>query len=206
MERIFLHYDNPNKRDVNHIVKKLKKGAIMIFPTDTIYALGCLMTNKKGVDRIIKVTGKKEKHAKLSMICPDISTASQYTANLDNNIFKVMKRVLPGPFTFILQSSTQFKRIVKAGRSELGIRIPNNKILQVILEELDEPLMSTSLKTEDEIQPYYIDPDEIYEEYQHQVDILVDGGPGDHTESTVIDYTDNQIIIVREGKGDTGRL
>ncbi len=206
MERIFLHYDNPNKRDVAHIVNALKKGAIIIFPTDTIYALGCLMTNKKGIDRIIKVTGKKEKYAKLSLICGDISTASQYTANLDNNIFKVMKRLLPGPFTFILQSSTQFKRIVKAGRKELGIRIPNNQILQTILAELDEPLMSTSLKTEDEIQPYYIDPDEIYEEYKYQVDILVDGGLGDHTESTVVDYTNNQLVVVREGKGDVGKL
>ena len=206
MERIFLHYENPNKRDVTHVVKALKKGAIMIFPTDTIYALGCLMTNKKGIDRIIKVTGKKEKHAKLSLICADISTASQFTSNLDNNIFKVMKRVLPGPYTFILQSNTHFKRIVKAGRKEIGIRIPNNHILQTILNALDEPLMSTSLNTEDEIQPYYIDPEEIYEEYQHQVDILIDGGLGTHTESTVVDYTDNQVVIVREGKGDIEKL
>ena len=206
MEGIFLHYDTPHTRDLDRIVDQLNQGAIIIFPTDTIYALGCKMSNKEGIDRIVKITGKKEKHAKLSLICSDISTASTFTANLDNAVFKMMKRCLPGHYTFILQSSTHLQRVVRSNRKEIGIRIPDNNILQSILAKLDEPLVSTSLNTGDQIQPYYIEPEQIMEEYQHHVDILVDGGLGDYEESTVIDCTSREFQILREGKGDIDKL
>ena len=206
MKVVSLHQDNPNKRDLNILIGRLKKGDICIFPTDSIYAMGCLMSNKKGIDRIIKISGKKEKHAKLSLICKDIKMASQYTTHLSGPIFKMLKRTLPGPFTFILTSNSALQRMFKGNKKEIGIRIPDNNILMEILELLDEPLISTSLNTEDEIMPYYIDPLEIEEKYKYDVDFLVDGGLGDYVESTVVDCTGGTFEIVREGKGDIDLL
>ncbi len=202
MQRIFFHDKNPNKRDLKEVADRINKGDIVIFPTDTIYALGCLMTNRSGIERICRILNKKEKQAKMSLICPNISVISQYTTQIDNDVFKAMKRYLPGPYTFILNSNNYVQKFFKNNKEEIGVRIPENEILNGLHEFLDAPLISTSLNTEDGIQKYYTDPDEIEDVFKHKVDILIDGGAGDHAESTVLDCTGETIEMVREGKGE----
>lgn len=201
MQRIFFHDKNPNKRDLKEIAERINKGEIVIFPTDTIYALGCLMTNKPGIERICRILDKKEKQAKMSLICPNISVISQYTLQIDNNVFKTMKRYLPGPYTFILKSNNYVQKFFKNNKEEIGVRIPKSEILDGLQEFLEAPLISTSLNIEDGIQKYFTDPDEIEQIFQHKVDILIDGGIGDHSESTVLDCTGEEIEMIREGKG-----
>ncbi|HRO09163.1 MAG TPA: L-threonylcarbamoyladenylate synthase [Saprospiraceae bacterium] len=201
MQRVLFHEKNPNKRDLKEVADQINKGAIVVFPTDTIYALGCLMTNKAGIDRIIKILKKKEKHAKMSIICPNISVISQYTTQIDNDVFKTMKRYLPGPYTFILKSNNYVQKFFKNSKEEIGVRIPDNAILEGLQEFLDGPLISTSLNIEDGSIKVFNDPDEIEEAFSHQIDILMDGGLGDLTESTVLDCTDSEITVLREGKG-----
>lgn len=201
IEKINFHLENPNKRTLSKIAERLKEGAITIFPTDTIYALGCLMNNREGIERIIHITGKKEKQARFSLICRDISMVSDYTQPFSNSIYRIMNRVLPGPFTFIHNSNNLVQRSFKEKRKEIGIRIPDNKLTLSLLEYLDIPLISTSLNSDDTIQPFFVDPEEIGVQYKHDVDILMDGGLGDHTESTVIDCTGDDYVVVREGKG-----
>lgn len=201
MQRIFFHDKSPNKRDLKEVADRINNGEIVIFPTDTIYALGCLMTNKPGIERICRILDKKEKQAKMSLICPNISVISQYTLQIDNSVFKTMKRYLPGPYTFILKSNNYVQKFFKNNKEEIGVRIPNSEILEGLQEFLEAPLISTSLNTKDGIQKYFTDPDEIEQEFLHSVDILIDGGMGDNEESTVLDCTGEEIELVREGKG-----
>lgn len=201
MKRYFLHDNNPNKRTIQEIATLINSGSIVIFPTDTIYALGCLMTNRAGIERICKVLDKKEKAAKMSLICPNISVVSQYTPQIENHIFREMKRYLPGPYTFILKSNNLVQKFFKNSREEIGIRIPDNDILAALNEFLDGPLISTSLNIDFPYKKVYIDPDEIEEDFDKLCDILIDGGQGDFTESTVLDCTSGSLEVVREGKG-----
>ncbi|MBK8518686.1 MAG: threonylcarbamoyl-AMP synthase [Saprospiraceae bacterium] len=202
MQRIFFHEKNPNKRDLKEIAERINQGEIIIFPTDTIYAIGCLMTNRAGIEKICRIMDKKEKVAKMSLICPNISVISQYTVQINNDVFRAMKRYLPGPYTFILKSNNYVQKFFKNNREEIGVRIPNNEILTSLHEFLSAPLISTSLSTDDEIQKYYTDPNEIEEAFMHKVDILIDGGVGDNAESTVLDCTGLEIELIREGKGE----
>ena len=202
MQRIYFHEKNPNKRDLKEVAERINQGEIVIFPTDTIYAIGCLMTNRAGIEKICKIMDKKEKQAKMSLICPNISVISQYTIQIDNDVFKAMKRYLPGPYTFILKSNNFVQRFFKNSKEEIGVRIPDNEILSGLQEFLTAPLISTSLSTDDEIQKYYTDPDEIEEVFLHKVDILMDGGVGDNSESTILNCTGTEIELIREGKGE----
>ncbi|NNC69926.1 MAG: threonylcarbamoyl-AMP synthase [Flavobacteriaceae bacterium] len=197
-----LHDTNPNKRDIAKITDRLRKGEIFIFPTDTIYALGCIAGNKKGLDRIIKITGKKAKQTNLSIICRDLSMVSDYTLPMDNRTFKALKRCLPGPFTFILSGNKEVQKYFKGSKKEIGIRIPDSEIIHAILEEINEPIISTSLNKEDVIQPYFTDPEDIATHYQHSVDIMIDGGYGSYDGSTVVFAIDGSMEILREGAGD----
>ena len=201
MQRIFFHTQNPNVRDLREVAARINQGEIVIFPTDTIYALGCLMTNRQGIERICRVTNKKEKQARMSLICQDISSISKYTPQISNEVFRTMKRYLPGPYTFILKSNNYVQKFFRNNRDEIGVRIPQNKILEELLPLLDAPLISTSLNSVDDIQKYYTDPDEIEVEFEHKADLLLDGGIGDNEESTVLDCTGQEITLVREGKG-----
>lgn len=201
MKRYFLHDRTPNLRVVQEIAGLINSGAIVIFPTDTIYALGCLMTNRGGIERICKILEKKEKVAKMSLICPSISVVSQYTPQIENHIFREMKKYLPGPYTFILKSNNQVQKFFKNSREEIGIRIPDHAILAALNEYLDAPLISTSLIIDTPERRIFIDPDDIEQVFDNQVDILIDGGDGDFKESTVLDCTTGTIEIVREGKG-----
>ena len=181
--------------------KYINNGSIVIFPTDTIYALGCLMTNRPGIERICKILDKKEKVAKMSLICPSISVVSQYTPQIDNHIFREMKRYLPGPYTFILKSNNTVQKFFKNNKEEIGVRIPNQPVLSALTELLDAPLISTSLNVEHPQTKLYIDPDEIEADFEHTVDLLLDCGVGEYEESTIFDCTNGLMEVIREGKG-----
>ena len=201
MQRIYFHEKNPNKRDLKEVADRVNQGEIVIFPTDTIYAIGCLMTNRAGIEKICRIMNKKEKQAKMSLICPNISVISQYTIQISNDVFKTMKRYLPGPYTFILKSNNYVQKFFKNSKEEIGVRIPDNERLTGLQEFLLAPMISTSLNSEDDIQKFYTDPDEIEDVFAHKADILMDGGIGDYAESTVLDCTGMEIELIREGKG-----
>ena len=203
MERYHFHTNDPNKRDLKEVAEKINRGAIVIFPTDTIYAIGCLMTNRQGIEMICRIMDKKEKQAKMALICPNISVVSQYTVQISNDVFKTMKRYLPGPYTFILKSNNYVQKFFKNSKEEIGVRIPDNEIITQLQTFLNAPLISTSLNNDgDDIQKYYADPDEIEEVFAHKVDILIDGGQGNLEGSTVLNCTNGEIELIREGKGE----
>ncbi len=200
MQRVVIRPDNPDTRDIKMIAERMNKGDVIIFPTDTVYAMGCIMTKKSSIERIIKISGKKEKQAKLSLICKDIKTVADFTLPYSNHIFKSMKRYLPGPYTFILNANNFVTKYFKNNKKEIGIRIPNNKIVLELMEYLDAPIISTSLNNED-VSEYFIDPEKIEDTYEHQVDYLIDGGLGEAVGSTVLDCTSGDIEVMRLGKG-----
>ncbi|HPN70339.1 MAG TPA: L-threonylcarbamoyladenylate synthase [Saprospiraceae bacterium] len=201
MVKFDLHPQNPNKRDVKTIVDILKDGGIGVIPTDSVYALTCLKSNKDGIERIIKITGKAEKKAKLSLLCKDLKEVADHTLPYDNHIFKTMKRYLPGPYTFILNANSSVTKFFKNNKKEIGIRIPDNEVVQGILEILDEPLISTSLNLEDSDFDFLTGIEGIEAMYKGNIDFVVDSGPLELGETTILDCTSGEIILVREGKG-----
>ncbi len=200
MQLIKLYEQNTNQKDVDKIVKILEDGGVIIYPTDSVYAMGCNALNTKAVEQIYKYRGLQSHKAQLSIICSDLSNISHY-ARVDNNQFKILKKNLPGPFTFILEASSKLPKIYKS-RKTVGIRVPDNKILQLIVNTLGAPLLTASIKDEDEIIEYTTDPELIFERYKNQVDVVVDGGYGNNNPTTVVDLTDGEPEIIREGIGD----
>lgn len=198
---IKLFEDNPNERDILKIVEMLKDGGVIIYPTDTIYAIGCDINNVKAIQRICQLKGIKPEKANFSMICQDLSNIATY-AKVSNEVFKVMKRNLPGPFTFVLPATNKLPNVMITKRKTIGIRIPNNYIVQAIVETLGNPLLTTSVKAEDDILEYMTDPELIYEKYEKQVDLVIDGGYGQNVASTVVDCTGETIEIIRQGIGE----
>lgn len=201
MQRYYLHQNNPNQREIKQIAELLNQGAIAIFPTDSVYALGCLMTNKPGIERIIKILNKKEKMAKMSIICSNISMVSEYTPQINNDVFKTMKRYTPGPYTFILNANNYVQKFFKNNKDQIGVRIIQNEILEELHKYLETPLISTSLNTWNEAEYHFTDPDDIQDKFHNLVDILIDGGIGSNEESTVLDCTGDEIEVIREGRG-----
>ncbi len=193
--------DNPETRKINQVVDCLKKGGVIIYPTDTLYGLGCDISNQKAVERICQLKGIQPKKANLSFICNDLSHLSEYAAQFDSQTFKLIKRLLPGPFTFILKATNKVPKILKQNKKTVGIRIPNHPIAQSIVEHLGRPILSSSLKMEDDLIEYWTDPTEIHDVYGKQVDLIIDGGIGKLTPSTVLDCTQDGIEIIREGAG-----
>ncbi len=198
-EYIKMYVDNPAERHIQKIVKVLKDGGVIIYPTDTVYAIGCDITKPKAIEKVAQLKGVKAAKANFSCICYDMSHLSDFTKPLNNNIFKLMKRNLPGPFTFILEANNNVPKLFKANRKSIGIRIPDNNIIREIVKELGNPILTTSLKADDEIIEYTTDPELIYEDYQNLVDIVVDGGYGGNIASTVIDCTSDELEIIRMG-------
>lgn len=192
--------DNVNLRQVEMVVDVLRRGGIIIYPTDTVYGLGCDIMNPKAVERIIKFKGLKPKEAHFSFICSDLSHISDF-AKVDNSTFRLLKRNLPGPFTFILPGYNKVPDYFISKRKTVGIRIPDNPIPVEIVKMLGNPIMTTSIKDDDELIEYTTDPEMIYEKYSEYVDLIVDGGYGDNIPSTVVDCTDTEPVVLREGKG-----
>lgn len=196
-----LFEDHPNTRDVLKIVDLLKNGGVIIYPTDTIYAMGCDITQAKAILRVCQLKGKNPNKANFSMICQNLSQVAVY-AKVNNEVFKVMKRNLPGPFTFVLPASNKLPHAMMNRRKTIGVRIPDNGIVQSIVEELGNPIFTTSVKADDEVLEYLTDPELIYEKYEKQVDVVIDGGYGQHVASTVVDCTGDSIEIIRQGIGE----
>jgi len=196
-----LFNENPNPRDIRKIVEVLQDGGIIIYPTDTVYGLGCDITNSKAVEKVARIKGIKVEKNNFSFICSDFSHLSLYTKPISNATFKLLKKNLPGAFTFILEASNNVPKYFKGKKKTVGIRIPDNNIIRDIVAELGNPILSTSVHDEDEILEYPTDPELIYEKYQDVVDIVIDGGPGELVPSTIVDCSGNEMVIVREGKG-----
>ncbi len=199
---IKLYNENPNMRQVLQVVEILRNGGIIIYPTDTVYALGCDILNQKAVERIAQLKGVKLEKAQFSFIFYDLSHIADYTKPISNSVFKVMKRNLPGPFTFILEANNNVPRYFKGKKKTVGIRIPNNNIIREIVKELGNPIYATSIHDQDEIIAYTTDPELIHEQYENKVEAVIDGGFGDNQVSTVVDCTSDEIEIIREGKGE----
>jgi tRNA threonylcarbamoyl adenosine modification protein (Sua5/YciO/YrdC/YwlC family) len=200
-----IYPQNPNPKAIQQVAECLRNGGIVIFPTDTIYGMGCDIYKPKDKKKIISILGEEDKKkSALSFICHDLSHLSDFTTPIENHIFKAMKRALPGPYTFILNANNQVPKMIHGAKKTVGIRVPDNSIIRAIVEELGHPVFSTSIKDDDEIVEYTTDPELIYERYGDLVDIMVDGGYGDNVPSTVIDCTSGEIEIIREGKGEVG--
>ncbi|MBP5306430.1 MAG: threonylcarbamoyl-AMP synthase [Paludibacteraceae bacterium] len=199
--RLKLYNDNTNRRDVERVVRCLKDGGLIIYPTDTVYAIGCDIFNVRGIEAVCRHKGVEPRKANLSFICDDLSMVSNY-AKMDNAAFKLMKRNLPGPFTFILEGNSRLPKLFKQ-RKTVGIRIPDNNIIRAIVSELGNPILTTSLKRDDdEILEYYTDPELIDEKFGGEVDLVIDGGIGTLDPSTVVDCTGGETEIVRQGKAE----
>lgn len=199
-ELVKLYNENPNPREVQKVVDCLKDGGLIIYPTDTVYGLGCDITNNRALEKVAKIKGVKLAKANFSFICSDLSNLSDYVKQIDNRTFKLLKRTLPGPYTFILPGSNNLPTVFKKKKT-VGIRVPENNICKVIVETLGNPIVSTSIYDEDEVIEYTTDPELILEKWDNSVDMVIDGGYGGNIASTIIDLTGYEPVLVREGKG-----
>ncbi|MEM7102698.1 MAG: L-threonylcarbamoyladenylate synthase [Bacteroidota bacterium] len=195
--------DNPEMRKINQVVDCLSRGGIIIYPTDTVYGLGCDIHNQKAVERVCRLKGVNPRKVNLSFICNDMSQLSDYAVQFDNRVFKTMKRSLPGPYTFILNANNNVPKLFKNNKKTVGIRIPDNNIAQTIVQELGRPVLSTSLKVEDDISEYLTDPIDMHDQFKKLVDIVIDGGISGQIPSTIVDFTSDEPAIIREGAGET---
>ena len=195
-----IYPENPNPKHIRKAVDIINKGGLIIYPSDTVYALGCDINNKAALARVARIKGVKLEKANFSFVCKDLSHLSDYVKQIDSSTFKILKRALPGPYTFILPSSSDLPSVFKK-KKEVGIRVPDNSIVQAIVEELGNPIISTSIRDEDEIIEYTTDPELIYEKWSDIVDVIIDGGYGGNIPSTIIDLTDGEPELIREGKG-----
>jgi len=204
-ELLKIYPENPNEKAIAKVVDVLKKGGLIIYPTDTVYGLGCDITNTKALEKIAKIKGVKLAKANFSFICKDLSNLSDYTKQIDSSVFKLLKKNLPGAYTFILQGNNNLPNAFKKKKT-VGIRIPDNNIAREIVAALGNPIVSTSIYDEDDIIEYTTDPELIFEKWQKLVDLVIDGGYGDNTASTVVDVTGKELVIIREGKGSVDFL
>jgi Sua5/YciO/YrdC/YwlC family protein len=195
-----IYQENPNIKEIDKVVRVLREGGLVIYPTDTVYAIGCDALNVRAVEKICQIKGLNPQKSNLSIICYDLSNISEY-AKVSNTAFKLMRRYLPGPYTFILPTSSELPKIYKK-RKEVGIRVPDSNIVRQIVKELGNPLLTTSIRDEDEVVEYTTDPELIYEKYENRVDIVIDGGYGGLDASTVVDCTTDDFEIIRQGKGE----
>ena len=196
-----LYPENPNPRYIKMIIECLENDGVIIFPTDTIYAIGGSMKSVKALERIARIKGIKKEKANFSFIFHDLSMLSEFTKPINNDVFKMMKRNLPGAFTFILEANNNIPKLFKNNKKTIGIRIPDQPIITNIVRELGCPIITTSIIDEDEISGFMTDPEDIFEAYRDKVDIIIDGGYGDKEESTIVDCTENEIVVIRQGKG-----
>ncbi len=197
---IKIYPQNPNEKEIAKVVKILKDGGLVIYPTDTVYGLGCDITNTKALERIAKIKGIKLDKANFSFVCHDLSNISDYVKQIDTSTFKLLKKALPGPYTFILPGNNNLPKEFKK-KTTVGIRVPDNSIALEIVKLLGNPIVSTSIHDDDDVIEYTTDPELIFEKWQNLVDVVIDGGYGDNQASTIIDLSEGEPVVVREGKG-----
>ncbi|MGY0392159.1 L-threonylcarbamoyladenylate synthase [Bizionia sp. KMM 8389] len=199
-EFVRIYEENPNYKEIKRVVEVLKKGGLIIYPTDTVYGLGCDITNVKALEKIARIKGVKLEKSNFSFICHDLSNLSDYVKQIDTATFKILKRALPGPYTFILPGSKSLPAVFKKKKT-VGIRVPGNNIALEIVKELGNPIISTSIRDDDDVLEYTTDPELILEKWDNLVDLVIDAGYGDNVASTVIDMSGDAPVVVREGKG-----
>lgn len=197
---ISIHPDNPDPKRMRQVIDILKDGGVIIYPTDTVYSIGCDLMNTKAVNRVAQIKGLKPEKANFSLICYDLSHISEY-ARIETADYKLMKKSLPGAFTFILNGSSKLPKLFKSNKKEVGIRVPDNNIARELVRMLGNPLIATSVHDEDEVIEYTTDPELIYEKYRDQVDLVINGGFGHNEASTIVDLTSGEATIVRQGIG-----
>ncbi|HZH69197.1 MAG TPA: L-threonylcarbamoyladenylate synthase [Flavobacteriaceae bacterium] len=195
-----IYNENPNEKHIQEVVQVLKSGGLIIYPTDTVYGLGCDITNARALEKIAQIRGVKLEKANFSFVCDSISDISNYVRQIDTPTFKMLKRALPGPYTFIFEGNNNLPSVFKKKKT-VGIRVPDNEIARAIVARLGNPIVSTSIYDEDEVIEYTTDPELIFEKWENLVDIVIDGGYGDNVASTVIDLTQGEAVVLREGKG-----
>ena len=198
---IKIYEDKPNEAAIAKVVKVLRDGGLVIYPTDTVYGLGCDITNSRALEKIAKIKGIKLEKANWSFICHDLSNLSDYVRQIDTATFKILKRALPGPYTFILPGNNNLPKEFKK-KTTVGIRVPDNNIILELVRQLGNPIVSTSIRDDDDVIEYTTDPELIFEKWQNLVDVVIDGGYGDNQPSTIIDLSGPEPVILREGKGD----
>ncbi len=196
-----IYPENPNEKSVQQVVDVLKKGGIIIYPTDTVYGLGCDITNSRAIERICRIKGIKPDKANFSFVCHDLSHITDYTKPIDNETYRILKKALPGPFTFIFNANKKVPKLLSSNKKTVGIRVPDNNIARAIVEMLGNPIISTSIHDDDEIMEYSTDPELIHEKYEEIVDLVIDGGYGDNEPSTIVDCSTGDFEILRQGKG-----
>jgi tRNA threonylcarbamoyl adenosine modification protein (Sua5/YciO/YrdC/YwlC family) len=201
-EFIKIHPKNPEPRKISRVVETLRKGGIIVYPTDTIYGIGCDLMNRKSIERLCQIMDIKPHKLDLSFICQDLSQIAEFVKRIDTPVFKILKKSLPGPYTFIFESSSSVPKILDVNKKTVGVRIPDHAIPSMIVAELTHPLITSSIKDDDLIKEYTTDPEEIYEDFKQKVDIVIDGGAGGNIPSTVVDCTKNPLEIIRHGLGD----
>lgn len=200
-ELIKIHPINPEMRKINRVVEVLRNGGIIIYPTDTIYGIGCDLMNRKSVERLCRIMDIKPNKLDLSFICDDLRQISEFAKRVDTPVFKLLKSSLPGPFTFILESSSKVPKILDVNKKTVGIRIPDHCIPRTLVAELGNPVITSSIKDDDHIKEYTTEPEEIYEDFKNKVDVVIDGGASGNVPSTVVDCTGEELIIIRQGLG-----
>lgn len=199
-EFIKIYEDNPNPDEIRRVVEVLRKGGLVIYPTDTVYGLGCDITKSRALEKIARIKGVKLNKANWSFLCADLSNLSDYVRQIDTSTFKILKRALPGPYTFILPGNNNLPKDFKKKKT-VGIRVPDNAIAQALVQDLGNPIVSTSIRDEDDVLEYTTDPGLIFEKWENLVDVVIDGGYGGNMASTVIDLSEDEPVILREGKG-----
>ncbi len=201
-----IHPDNPDARKIAQVVDCLKQGGIIVYPTDTVYSLGCDMLNSKALEKLALIKQIKLDKANFSLVCHDLSNLTEYSKQLSNPVFKMMRNSLPGPYTFILEASKAIPKIFSDRKKTVGIRVPDNAIARAIVKALGHPIVSTSVHDDDRIVDYTTDAELIYEKWSNRVDIVIDGGPGGLEPSTIISCVNDQIEVLRVGKGSVDML
>lgn len=206
MALIKIFEENPSAKEIDQVVDVLKRGGIIIYPTDTVYGMGCDITQPKAIEALCRIKNISPSKAQLAFICYDLSHISEYAKPLDNRTFKVMKRCLPGPYTFILEATNNVPKLLQAKKKTVGIRVPANNIPREIVKVLGNPIITTSIKDDDDVIEYTTNPELIYEKFSKLVDIVIDGGLGKNVPSTVVDCTKSELEVVREGLGSVEDL
>jgi tRNA threonylcarbamoyl adenosine modification protein (Sua5/YciO/YrdC/YwlC family) len=202
-----INYDKPNQKDIDLVIDCLKNDGLIIYPTDTVYSIGCDITSQKAIEKLCKLKNIKPEKANFSFVCSNLSQLSNYAKPISNSVFRVMKKALPGPYTFILEANANVPKLLKQNKKTVGIRVPNNIICSTLVNALGNPIITTSLHNmEDDILDYYTDPEVIHNQYQKLVNIVIDGGFGNLYASTVFDCSNDEIVVIREGLGSLSIL